>query len=488
MKARKEGKIDPSLVEVERAMEILNKRKTDYTLAKEEAEEEYQKELDKINSLSISQKEKDRLSAQAKNDVPRRIYEIMEQHRPTDIVEDSANYGRRVTYNYRPEGWLGAVARGINMTAENFPPLRLVIPFTNIIANVANETINYTPLGYVRAFRKSGHILPVNAEPITDEQKADMLAKASLGLVLSSTLMLLAGMGSDDDDPVLEITGTGYGDYKKNYNLKDQKGRGWQQYSFRIKNPTTGEYGPWISYQYTPLVVMFAALGNYQDYKRYVNPEAADQEMQERFAHAIKKTATIFFDSTFLTSINDFLSSIMGNEAKGDNILDKVGKWAQNTSKSFVVPNFYTQAAKEVQNSFEMPIKDVRNSILGSFLTDVPFARNMYKDRLNVLGLPIYPDTDRFISAPTDDKYVEYLDKYHVTISEPRRNQEFKVGPKGEQRPLNDDEWYKYTKTRGEYIRSNLDRRISNRISITQDQMSEIASDASRMARNAISN
>jgi hypothetical protein len=46
---------------------------------------------------------------------------------------------------------MGAMIRGVNTVLREVPGVRLVVPFVNVIGNVVNEGLNYSPIGTARA-------------------------------------------------------------------------------------------------------------------------------------------------------------------------------------------------------------------------------------------------------------------------------------------------------------------------------------------------
>ena len=72
----------------------------------------------------------------------------------TDIRKEAQDFGSYSTFNYKPRGTMGAVADSINHALTKLPSLRNLIRFVNIVVNFANNNIDYTPYGIVRAVRK----------------------------------------------------------------------------------------------------------------------------------------------------------------------------------------------------------------------------------------------------------------------------------------------------------------------------------------------
>jgi len=434
-----------------RAAAVLARTDTSTKDAVSKAESEYQQELTALKALNLPKSEFNKKDNQLRRDRRRRAYEIIEQNSREDVVYEAKDYAARTTYNFEPEGLLGLASRSIASFSRGFPPFKLIVPFTNVVANVANIAIDYTPWGFVRGF-KGGSATGLgrkNWEELSPMQKNDvrneLVLKALLGTTSMFTLLALTGDDDDEKDPAkkskIEITANGTGDYKKNAIIAEKTG--WQPYSVRI-----GE--KWYSYQYSPLIVVFALIGNYRDSEKY--KDMPEKEKLERWALAALQTKNVFLDLTFLKGLNTF-SQALFSSSDPDNMMEKASESLLGTAKGFVLPNFYTQMAKEVEKAYNMPIKEVRRTLLGSILKDIPVARDMYQNKVNLFGELITPDTDKFVS---DVKHNDIVDlfiekKYIPTMPSMTRTQI--LDPKtDEMRLMTEEEYFVFAKTRGQYL------------------------------------
>lgn len=500
MMAVNDGKLEPNVNTRQRALEYLRKNSDDVNMAKNKAALELQKDIERINEEPISESEKRKKIEQAKKDEPRRVFEILELSRPSDLVKESSTFAARATYNYPTEGLLGILVNIINKAVETNNTtkiFKLVIPFTTVVGNVANEALNYTPVGYARASRLSafgkdflkgeGSIFNKprkDYEEMSDERKAqfkaDLMTKATLGLGLTVAVYLLSTlpMGDDEDDkPMLQITANGTGDYQKNELLKQDEG--WQPYSYRVLDKKTGKYGAWISYRYSPLVVMFSAIGNLKDYEAYRKEKLTDTEWT-KFGVAMTASMRVFFDATFLSSLNNFMSTMFSGSANTEEAATSFYKGAIKTGKTFVLPALYTQAAKDVEAAFKIPVKQTKTSPLGILVEDIPYLRNYYENKIDALGNEVVPDTDILVSAGEGNKIVKLLAKTKSLIKPPDiRKETFYDMTKGEESVMNDKQFNEYSKTRGS--------EISKFLNDNYDELSEMPiEDAKKMIKNGI--
>ena len=304
--------------------------------------------------------------------------------RNAEITRDAVEFGRQVTYNYPPEGVLGLFANLINQGTNRIPELKLVVPFTNIIANVANEYLNYTPIGLARAIR-GGYITPkkYHNRTMTKDEIADLYVKAIGGMVLMITLAML----SSGDDPYIEITANGYNDYQKNKNLPD-----FHPYSFRIKGTDT-----WISYRYSPLYFVFAPVGHFHDANKYMVDKELESEWS-KVAVMMQRSISGFFDSTFLSSVNTLMSSLFGGErGEGGDMLEKFMRNTVTTATSFVVPNELYQGSQLIADVASVPQKELGDKWYARLLSTMPFAMDNLNNRVDMLGFYINDYAPRIV-------------------------------------------------------------------------------------------
>ena len=133
----------------------------------------------------------------------RRIAQILDRGRLPELREQAHQYALRATFNNKPYGLLGVVAEAFNHARRNSKAINFVVPFVNVVANVTNESLNYTPVGTFRAILGHGGQVgnwrfggELYGRPATATDVADLHAKAALGTALLGGLVALAAEGS----------------------------------------------------------------------------------------------------------------------------------------------------------------------------------------------------------------------------------------------------------------------------------------------------
>lgn len=362
----------------------------------------------------------------------RRVAEIMEQGRPPDLVQGAADYGRFATFNQDPQGVLGVLSSGIAGMSQRFAPLRLVVPFTRVVANVTNNALNFTPWGYRRlfpsAFMDENWMKP-DAAPVDYQLQA---ARATLGTVGLVALYALAVQYRDDDDPPFMLTANGPQDPDHRKQLRET---GWEPYTVKMGDR-------YWSYRETPLHLVMATLGSLLDAQRYKKLDEADA--LTRYAYAARQIGTAPLNQSFLRSLSEFF------EGLSDDRVPKSGAkfgGLSRTASSLVIPNL----VKQVDRLFDPTVYDA-GTVQGALVRDIPVARRGLDPALNILGEPIKADQNPFYSLERPDPLWQLIGRRQLWIPTPSRT--MMVGD----RPITPEEYRALIETRGKWLSGQLRR------------------------------
>jgi hypothetical protein len=366
------------------------------------------------------------------NDLARRVTDLLDRERPEDIRTNARQYGLRLTFNNEPYGVMGAAARAVNQLAADVPPVRFIVPFTNIIANVVNEGLNWFPAtGIARSVW--GHWQGrLEGQEITNmEDLYDQHARAALGTVLVAGLYAAVAGAMDDDDPWIDITSLGPKDAGQRAQLRM---RGWIPRSIKIGDT-------WYNYQQTPMAIPLAWLGNWFDATRYNKLETRD--LSTRLAYAVANTGQVILSSSFLDGLASFLGGLKRDDPKG---AQRMMEGFARSATSVVVPN----ALRQVDRMFDPTVYDAP-TMTAALVNSVPFARRTGQPALNVWGEPVQiSQTETFISQVAEDPVLNVLARRNLWISTPTA--QIKVDGEA----LTPDEIWIYTKARGPRLRQLL--------------------------------
>jgi hypothetical protein len=312
----------------------------------------------------------------------RRTAEILEQATASSLVADAAEFARRATYNQSPEGSLGLLAQYLAGISRNIPAFRLIVPFTQVVANVANRTLDYSPWGVKRAFFGQWGGDTATEAP-TGRDRRDLLVKAASGTLALTALLALALAYKDDEDPAFDITSDGPTDPNKRAQLL---ARGWLPYSIKLGDR-------YYSYRYTPFHAVGAIVGAWADADRYQNHDT--RELTERSSLTGGAIFRVLLSQSYLSGLQEFLSDIT---TPSGNALHKFNR----KLASAITPRILQDIDAAL-----FPDRSAANTPLESLTQSVPLLRQAVNPPArDVLAQPITRSASplaRFTSTKTTD-------------------------------------------------------------------------------------
>ncbi len=411
--------------------------------------------------IAVAQAESEGLKPNTKN-WKRRIYELMENSRPTQMTEDAYNFAAHGTFNYESNGTLGAftnaVSKALDVKVGGVQPGRFVVPFTRIITNVVNNALDYSPVGLIRVakgargFKSFDEISLTKGayKPFTPEQRRIVAVKAAIGISFAAMFQYMAETGQ------IQISGEGPEDEKKKAQLRES---GWQAYSIKIGDK-------WYSYQLTPLALVLGMLGNFNDAAKYGKDD--EQTLLRRLNVAALKFGGMIADMTWINSAGTFLGSFV--EPKISEQQRSVEKALSGMARGFVPFSQLTSQATQAYNSiFQVPAKQVNNS-WEALYQDLPIARNSLNDKINALGEPVIKDIDIMVSREKADSVWKFLTEKQGWVAPLSKKTVFVFDERLRQdRPLTDNEFYELSKLRGSIIKENIKKILTEGYPVLRD-------------------
>ena len=392
-------------------------------------------------------------------DFTKRVYELRDFAIQADperatIMRRAEDLSLYSTYNNKPYGLLGHIAEGIGALSREHPILvPLFVPFTKIVSNVTNESINYTPIGAYRAFKawkeagaKTTSGLAKTVEQMEQIKKIEQGSLYAIQAVLGTSAMIvlagLAGMLKDDDDDGQDdgftITGGGPSDPAAR---KQAREGGYVPYSFSF-----GGNSVKLSYLSTPLAIPLSIVGTWFDQSNY--PRGREKDMTEKLTSAALAVAQVPFNQSFLQGLSNLFKMLDGT-SEGQDVS------ALQNFFSGAVGNAVPNVLKQADQIFE-PIPQQQTSFVGKWLFNkIPIIKSMTgTPQLNVLGEVVNAPAgaermlflQRFINTSEADPLFKLLMAKNAFIPDARR------GTKIGNYQLNDEQFYKFRELRGKVI------------------------------------
>lgn len=286
-----------------------------------------------------------------------RATELMIMQRPEGLNSDATEFGTSATYNNTPKGVMGKFSRSLRGLSGEVPALRLVIPFTNIVANVFNRRLDNLPLVALYRSRQGYYETP--------EAGKNAVMRMYLSLAMMGGVMAMVKGG------LIDLTGSGPDDYEKKKQLKET---GWRPYSIKIgKN--------YISYANTPISLGLGIMGNMMDWSRYKkNDEDSNRSFVEATTYSVIALGSYLFSQNFLSGMaNMFEILSSGSKGKTESAFRT---FAGNTVSAFFP---MSGAMKDLSDTYDDRSR-VRRRLEESVIAGLPFIRYAGKPAINAFG------------------------------------------------------------------------------------------------------
>ncbi len=314
------------------------------------------------------------------------------------LDQGAVGFGREATFNDKPRGYLGVVAKYIRDASDKVPAIKLFVPFTNIVANVANATLNYSPVGATRAkFGYGGETAP------TGDARNALYLKSAAG-----TLAMIAAYawGWDDPDDKFKrarLTANGPADAAARNQLR---ATGWKPHSLRVGDT-------YVSYLETPLAMPLAFIGNWIDGVKY--NKLGEKELVPRAMTAAGMLGQTMINMSFLQGLGNLVDVMRGQPGA-------VERFTQNTIASAEVPNL----VRQLDRTFDPTVHEAKG-VAGLLTSGIPGLRQQQPVRETVTAKPVTSSPlDRFGQRATGDALAETLARQQAWIPEASKSR--KIG------------------------------------------------------------
>jgi hypothetical protein len=353
-----------------------------------------------------------------------------------EAAEGSEKFALETTFNNEPVGWAGVLYRHVaeltdKMRPGGVPVLKAFLPFVRIPTNLFNTSMNYTPLGVMRAFRGMEGTKHGQRIEFTEDERSRLLVQSIGGSLAMGGLAALAlGGSTDGDEPDFTITATGPTDYRARQQLE---ATGWNPHSIKIGDT-------WVSYKDSPLLTPLALVGHVVDAVRY-QKQADELTLGSKVTDAALKAPRVIFDTSMLSGLGQLFDLLQSRASAA-----QVGQFLARIPVTVAVPNLLNQIDRTFNPEARLP-----DGPMGRVGATLPFARNTGSVKTDVLGEPVErAPLDRFVSMETNDPVREVLRDKNVFISVPRRDT--KIGNK----PMEPQQYEAFVRVSGQAIRQRL--------------------------------
>lgn len=403
-----------------------------------------------------------------------------------ELLNESVLSALTNTFQQEPKGFLGNVIHSLNVLAAKQPETRFVIPFTRIVGNVWNMSLDMGVVpGLVRYYGLPTEKLIGRRlgkwEDAKGAEREMIRGRALAGLLFLTIAAGLQAMGYDKDYEKAwwRINGSGPDDPAAKLALAKT---GWKPWSIKVG-------GKYISYLPTPLAIPLAFLGEITDNHHY--KKTGTKALFNTTSAVGMRAILVPFDMLFLSGLSDFFKST--DSSQPEQAKARALAFAGRLGSSLLVPNIIRDIDQKIIPKIlsvfgvetDMDKRTARTGLVnGIFIANTPVLREMLgKPDVDMLGNKI-PITSRIATSRKPDPLVDTLAWKNAFPNPPRR--ELLLG----MIPMEEDQYYQYKVDRGTMLNQVLNTpemvqqlRESSPF-VAQEIVKKVTSSATEYAKN----
>jgi hypothetical protein len=417
---------------------------------------------DAIYQAALKQAEKEGYTG---NDAKFRAMEIQDSEIDAEIREKSFERALTDVYRNMPTGLAGFMAaqfNNITMRIAN-PWFRnafklLLAPFVITPTNLFNRWLDYSPYGYKRLFYGSGNLLDKDTPYYVAPPKVGSAEFYTQALKASSSVMVMGLAYGLTKAGLLVLRGMGPSDEEERKQWLDDNNR---PHTFSFMG------GPQISYQYTPWALVLSWMANYQNWEQYNAKE--DASGVERGIVAMTAATSVIMDLPFFAGPAEFMNAIQGGRGAVGATLQKYAEGKMG----MVFPNL----VRKIDRIFDPTLYDSQG-LKGIIIDQMPFARRLGTQRVNLFGDPIGEDkptmdrlVGRIISFPTNpSRESRILAKYDIYPYMPSP-QRAKALVDGEEAQMTEEQYNEFVKIVGSQVKQEINGMFDPEGEVSETEM-----------------
>jgi hypothetical protein len=416
---------------------------------------------DDVYQAALKQAEKEGYTG---NDAKFRAMEIQDSEIDAEIREKSFNRALTDVYRNMPTGLAGfAAAQFNNITMRIANPWfrnafkLFTAPFVITPTNLFNRWLDYSPYGYKRLFYGSGNLLDKDTPYYVAPPKVGSAEFYTQALKASSSVMVMGLAYGLVKAGLLVLRGMGPSDEEERKQWLDDGNR---PHTFSFMG------GPQISYQYTPWALVLSWMANYQNWEQYNAKE--DASGYERSIVAMTSATSIIMDLPFFSGPAEFMEAIQ--KTRGD-VIATPAKYLEG-KMGMVFPNL----VRKIDRIFDPTLYDSQG-LKGIIIDQMPFARRLGTQRVNLFGDPIgedKPTMDRLVGRiisfpPKPSRESRILAKYDIYPYMPSPK-EAKALVDGEQAQMTEEQYNKFVQIVGKDVKKRINDLFDPEGEITEQE------------------
>lgn len=419
----------------------------------------------------------------------RRIREILQQEIPDELVLESKDIRRLVTFQNSPHGVLGSVYHGLNAAEKHFPLIKFLsgTNFARFASNYGNELLNYNPVVAAArwvlsdprrfgAYRGGKPMWGVFRIPEINQTERSLIAvKGMVGAAIATAAAALFLGDDDKGEQDIDITGS----------FKSLNPQQKNQLLAQGKKPYSIKFGDtYISYRQLGFGGVMTVIGEIRDRQLY-DPKFSKESAVSKWTDAGLSGLLVVRDSSAIAALMETVGFLNAYKYDTSQLKEKAGPKYLSRLMGSAIPTIL----KDV-DAWADPQMFKANSGWEYFLQTVPYLRREVNGGLpmvNILGDPIsverYP-WSRWVKQRTNDpefKTLALLAERGVFMPTPAATAV--TMPNGKRRELTAKERYEYAVETGKLYRQFIRRDGRKFLAMDPDMAADAISNAAAKAR-----
>jgi hypothetical protein len=385
----------------------------------------------------------------------RRTRQIIEQSSyGTEAMQEALAFAEKASFMNDAYGVTGVIMmETFGRLNRWLPILKPLAPFPRTMSNLINASLNYSPVGALRAHnlsvsgwasKRHGELKKYtrDVEKGSAEYYALHLQAAAGTAALTTIAVLLAAALKDreeEKEPWFEVFGAGPKDYRKRQQLLSA---GWRPFSVKVGR-TYLRYTDWPA-----LMLVLSSVGTMYD--KAVFEDGPEEDWITKGMSFALSGPSVVLDKNMVSGLADFMEIL---RAKDQTAVKKFNRMLSGVVGGFTAP----QASKFVGRMLDGNPKELTTS-KGFLMSLTPVAFLHDRPKLNALGerVEIPPHEvafGRLVSRPERHPVFTPILEAGLVIPVPQRFSVVDTTARGTKpRRMTEEEFYDYSKAYGETV------------------------------------
>lgn len=346
-----------------------------------------------------------------------RAYEIGLASRPKAIQDASSLFADRTVSQQTPEG-VGHLVTQLIGALQKFKPYGVpvfvpLVPFNRIVSNLFEGSLDFAGVGILRGILGRHLTAGKDGRQFDQLERQERFMAGVMGMTVAGLALALSQAFDDEDDETAKVRIWAFGPRDKAAREK------WAASGARPFTMKLGDY--YWNYAETPLGMLLAAVGGWEDANRY-NKGLAKKSTGDRAFYALLQGLQGFSSQGVLSSLGKTIDVLTGDVTPKEAM-----KIPAQTAAGFLPAQ---GLLRDVSTLFD-DTKIDDSTFYAAMVKDIPVLKsegtrpslNIFGDPVKIAGMPVIR---RFVTGQTLDPAYSFIGRNGLNI--PGLDQTIEIG------------------------------------------------------------